>query len=132
MRKPVATPRKPFSSSQIAKASTTCLAGRCSLLGRAVRRLIWPTAPWPSTETITTSSRPISTHCVQWDERQRPAFTRIGGFTCSNDSLELVPEDVRARIFLANLYAGRKAIEQAVRELELAVTMRPKDSNILY
>src|SRR6266576_1929016 len=46
--------------------------------------------------------------------------------------LELVPEDVRARIFLANLYAGRKAIEQAVRELELAVTMRPKDSNILY
>src|SRR5205823_13198652 len=46
--------------------------------------------------------------------------------------LELVPEDVRARIFLADLYAGRKAIEQAVRELELAVTMRPKDSNILY
>src|SRR5881396_3128787 len=46
--------------------------------------------------------------------------------------LELVPEDVRARIFLANLYAGRKAIEPAVRELELAVTMRPKDSNILY
>src|SRR5207237_9610190 len=46
--------------------------------------------------------------------------------------LELVPEVVRARIFLANLYAGRKAIEPAVRELELAVTMRPKDSNILY
>jgi non-specific serine/threonine protein kinase len=46
--------------------------------------------------------------------------------------LELVPEDVRARIFLANLYATRKNIETAVRELELAVTMRPKDSNILY
>ncbi|MGD0760296.1 MAG: protein kinase [Candidatus Sulfotelmatobacter sp.] len=46
--------------------------------------------------------------------------------------LELVPEDVRARIFLANLYATRKNIEPAVRELELAVTMRPKDSNILY
>jgi len=46
--------------------------------------------------------------------------------------LELVPEDVRARIFLANLYASRKAVESAVRELDLAVTMRPKDSNILY
>jgi serine/threonine protein kinase/Flp pilus assembly protein TadD len=46
--------------------------------------------------------------------------------------IELVPEDVRARIFLANLYATRKNIAQAVRELELAVTMRPKDSNILY
>jgi serine/threonine protein kinase/Flp pilus assembly protein TadD len=46
--------------------------------------------------------------------------------------LELVPEDVRARIFLANLYATRKNNEAAVRELELAVTMRPKDSNILY
>ena len=46
--------------------------------------------------------------------------------------LELVPEDVRARIFLANLYASRQAGDLAVRELELAVTMRPKDSNILY
>jgi non-specific serine/threonine protein kinase len=46
--------------------------------------------------------------------------------------LELVPEDVRARIFLANLYASRKNTDLAVRELELAVTMRPKDSNILY
>src|SRR5580704_1055611 len=46
--------------------------------------------------------------------------------------LELVPEDVRARIFLATLYASRKANELAVRELEMAVTMRPKDSNILY
>ena len=46
--------------------------------------------------------------------------------------LELVPEDVRARIFLATLHASRKNTESAVRELELAVTMRPKDSNILY
>jgi serine/threonine protein kinase/Flp pilus assembly protein TadD len=46
--------------------------------------------------------------------------------------LELVPEDVRARIFLATLYASRKANDLAMRELEMAVTMRPKDSNILY
>ncbi len=46
--------------------------------------------------------------------------------------LELVPEDVRARIFLATLYASRKTNDLAMRELEMAVTMRPKDSNILY
>ena len=46
--------------------------------------------------------------------------------------LQLVPEDVRARIFLANLYAWRNKIDDAVRELEIAVTLRPKDSNILY
>jgi non-specific serine/threonine protein kinase len=46
--------------------------------------------------------------------------------------IEMFPEDVRARIFLSVLYANRKATEQAVRELEMAVTMRPKDSNILY
>ena len=46
--------------------------------------------------------------------------------------LQLVPEDVRARIFLANLYAARKHLDQAQRELEMAVTLRPKDSNILY
>jgi tetratricopeptide (TPR) repeat protein len=46
--------------------------------------------------------------------------------------LQLAPEDVRARIFLANLHAGRKNIEQAVRELEIAVTLRPNESNILY
>jgi serine/threonine protein kinase/Flp pilus assembly protein TadD len=46
--------------------------------------------------------------------------------------LELVPEDVRARIFLATLYASRKSNDLAVRELEMAVTMRPRDSNILY
>jgi serine/threonine protein kinase/tetratricopeptide (TPR) repeat protein len=46
--------------------------------------------------------------------------------------LELVPEDVRARILLAvqHATAGRNA--EAVRELEMAVTLRPKDANILY
>src|SRR5579859_5326815 len=36
--------------------------------------------------------------------------------------LQLVPEDVRARIFLANLYAARKHLDKAQRELEMAVT----------
>jgi non-specific serine/threonine protein kinase len=46
--------------------------------------------------------------------------------------LEMVPEDVRARMLLANRYAGIGRNEDAIRELQIAVTMRPKDSNILY
>jgi len=46
--------------------------------------------------------------------------------------LELVPDDVRARSFLAVLYASRKNVEGAMREAEMAVTLRPKDSNTLY
>ncbi|MGH9580717.1 MAG: TPR end-of-group domain-containing protein, partial [Terriglobales bacterium] len=46
--------------------------------------------------------------------------------------LELVPEDIRARMLLANIYASLGKTEGSIRELQVAVIMRPKDSNILY
>ena len=46
--------------------------------------------------------------------------------------IELVPEDVRARVFMAVYYALSKDFAKASRQLEVAVTLRPKDSNILY
>ena len=46
--------------------------------------------------------------------------------------LELVPEDVRARILLAGDYACEKRQAEAIRELEKAVALRPNDPNILY
>jgi Flp pilus assembly protein TadD len=46
--------------------------------------------------------------------------------------LELVPEDVRARILLAcNLADAGESVE-AVRHLQTAVALRPNDSNTLY
>jgi tetratricopeptide (TPR) repeat protein len=59
----------------------------------------------------------------QLAERQRRALEQ---------QLEMVPEDVRARMLLANRYASLGRNEDAIRELQIAVTMRPKDSNILY
>jgi serine/threonine protein kinase/Flp pilus assembly protein TadD len=46
--------------------------------------------------------------------------------------LEMVPEDVRARILLAtsNAFFGNE--DAAVRELNIAVALRPNDSSILY
>jgi tetratricopeptide (TPR) repeat protein len=46
--------------------------------------------------------------------------------------LKDVPEDVRARILLAADYAAVRRDEDAVRELQKAVDLRPQDSNILY
>jgi TolB-like protein/Flp pilus assembly protein TadD/predicted Ser/Thr protein kinase len=46
--------------------------------------------------------------------------------------LELVPEDVRARILLAADYASLQRKEDANRELEKAVALRPNDAIILY
>jgi serine/threonine protein kinase/Flp pilus assembly protein TadD len=46
--------------------------------------------------------------------------------------LELVPEDVRARILLANVYASSGKTDDSVRQLQTAVALRPNDSSILY
>jgi len=46
--------------------------------------------------------------------------------------LEQVPDDVRARILLANNHAFLGNKEGAIREVQQAVALRPNDSNILY
>lgn len=46
--------------------------------------------------------------------------------------VEWVPEDVRARILLAVNHAGLGQDEQAVAEVQKAVSLRPNDSAILY
>ncbi|MCU1305697.1 MAG: serine/threonine protein kinase with repeat [Acidobacteriaceae bacterium] len=46
--------------------------------------------------------------------------------------LELVPEDVRARILLASNYADTGKQADAIRQVQTAVALRPTDSNILY
>jgi Flp pilus assembly protein TadD len=43
-----------------------------------------------------------------------------------------VPEDARARILLANDYAAIGRLEEAVRETNLAVTLRPNEATVLY
>lgn len=46
--------------------------------------------------------------------------------------LELVPEDVRARILLANNLANSGETEEVARHLKTAVALRPGDPNTLY
>jgi tetratricopeptide (TPR) repeat protein len=46
--------------------------------------------------------------------------------------LEMVPEDVRARVLLAADYANIGRIDDAIRHAEMAVALRPSDSSVLY
>ena len=46
--------------------------------------------------------------------------------------LELVPEDVRARILLANTLASLKDADECVRQLQTAIALRPGDPSTLY
>jgi serine/threonine protein kinase/Flp pilus assembly protein TadD len=46
--------------------------------------------------------------------------------------LEMVPEDVRARILLATNLASSGETEESVRHLQTAVALRPNDGNTLY
>jgi non-specific serine/threonine protein kinase len=46
--------------------------------------------------------------------------------------LEIVPEDVRARALLAGFYAAFNREEDAIRQVQTAVALRPGDANVLY
>jgi serine/threonine protein kinase/tetratricopeptide (TPR) repeat protein len=48
------------------------------------------------------------------------------------DHLKHVPEDARARVLLSNLYAELGQVEDALRELNLAITLRANEASILY
>lgn len=64
---------------------------------------------------------------VERERRVRQSFMRA-----LEQQLELVPEDVRARILVASEYANEGRNEEAVRHLETAVALRPGDANVLY
>jgi non-specific serine/threonine protein kinase len=46
--------------------------------------------------------------------------------------LKQVPEDARARILLAGNYAEMNRVDEAVRETNLAITLRPNEATVLY
>jgi len=46
--------------------------------------------------------------------------------------LNLVPEDVRARILLSNAHAFLGSEDDAIRHLETALALRPNDSSVIY
>lgn len=60
-------------------------------------------------------------------EQVRERMTKV-----LRQQLELVPEDVRARILLANNLANHGETEEVARHLQTAIALRPDDPNTLY
>ena len=58
-----------------------------------------------------------------WRQRQAAAVEQ---------HLHLVPEDARGRMLLANSYATLSRPEDAIRETNFAIALRPNDPNVLY
>jgi TolB-like protein/Flp pilus assembly protein TadD len=52
--------------------------------------------------------------------------------TALEQHLRKVPEDARARILLGSVFAEMDRLEEAVRETNLAITLRPNEATVLY
>jgi serine/threonine protein kinase/Flp pilus assembly protein TadD len=57
---------------------------------------------------------------------------RVRIVTVLRQQLELVPEDVRARVLLSSGLAEAGEVDESIRHLQTAVALRPNDPNILY
>jgi non-specific serine/threonine protein kinase len=64
------------------------------------------------------------------DEAQRNMSHRV--IVALENHLKQVPEDARARVLLASFYADVGRADDAVRELNMAVTLRANEASILY
>jgi serine/threonine protein kinase/Flp pilus assembly protein TadD len=63
------------------------------------------------------------------EERRNLLFRRIGAL---ENHLKQVPEDARARILVAVDYAELGRVDDAIKELNLAITLRANEASILY
>ncbi|MGA7625218.1 MAG: protein kinase [Candidatus Acidiferrales bacterium] len=75
---------------------------------------------------------PITNSLEALGQKELARMLRERGILALEKQLDTVPEDVRARMLLAGYYAAVGRREEAVRQLQTAVALRPRDSNVLY
>src|SRR5215470_7217986 len=63
------------------------------------------------------------------DEHRNLLVRRIGAL---ENHLKQVPEDARARVLMATDYAELERVDDAIRELNMAITLRANEASILY
>ncbi|HUG43860.1 MAG TPA: protein kinase [Acidobacteriota bacterium] len=75
---------------------------------------------------------PYELSCERLGDEEMVNWLRRKQVEVMKQHLELVPEDGRARILLAGRLASMGEVDNAVAELQQAVTLRPDDAAILY
>jgi len=63
------------------------------------------------------------------DAHRNLLHRRIGAL---ENHLKQVPEDARARVLMATDYAELDRVDDAIRELNMAITLRANEASILY
>jgi serine/threonine protein kinase/Tfp pilus assembly protein PilF len=75
---------------------------------------------------------PIGNSLEALGQKELARMLRERGIGALEKQLDTVPEDVRARMLLAGYYVAVGRREDGVRQLQTAVALRPRDSNVLY
>jgi serine/threonine protein kinase/Tfp pilus assembly protein PilF len=75
---------------------------------------------------------PITNSLKSLGKEEQAKMLLDRGIHALEKQLDTVPEDVRARMLLAGYYAATGRSEESVRQLQTAVALRPRDSNVLY
>lgn len=76
----------------------------------------------------------VPIHCALGAMGKEEAKRNMGQrvIVALENHLKQVPEDARARVLLSTTYAGLGRVDDALRELNLAVTLRANEASILY
>ncbi|MBA2558235.1 MAG: protein kinase [Chloroflexi bacterium] len=75
---------------------------------------------------------PYSASLMRLGNKEKALKVRELQTTALERQLEVVPDDVRARVLLATNLAAAGRKEEAVRHLQTAIVLRPDDGNTLY
>jgi len=75
---------------------------------------------------------PLDMALERLGRHQEARALRVKAVEVFKRHLDTVPEDVRARILMANFYSLMAKAPEAIRELQTAIALRPNDANILY
>jgi serine/threonine protein kinase/Tfp pilus assembly protein PilF len=75
---------------------------------------------------------PITNSLEALGQKELAKMLRQRGIRALEKQLDTVPEDVRARMLLAGYYVAVGKTEDGMRQLQTAVALRPRDSNVLY
>ena len=114
------------------RAPTTSWAGRSSPPASTRRSPTWRRRRWPRPARTTTSTCPSTTRSGPSGRRTRCATSVLQRIQVLEAHLKKFPEDARGRTLLATDYAHVERVDDAFRDANLAMALRPNDAMVMY
>ncbi len=118
--------------SPTSRAATTCWAARSSPPAATRRSPTWRRRRWPRPARTTTSTCRSTTRSGALGKKEALRNSVLQRIQVLETHLKKVPEDARGRTLLATDYADLDRVEDAMREANLAMALRPNEATVLY